>query len=208
MSVKNKDNIFAPPAAIGVSIGVVLCVILNFATTLDGLFGSQASCNFEFDSFCERQVCVEEFFARVGRPKRSTVRLPDPQVPTGQNIMFEDVADSLLCKGMQSAQTGGTVAIGNSIMKSWVGIQDDLSLTVLNNGISGSRTWELLAYADKLVTTFRPKTVIVYGGSNDIDFREQANQIAGRTEAFMKYLSTALPDVEIIYISINKSPQK
>ena len=93
-------------------------------------------------------------------------------------------------------------------MKSWVDIQDDLSLTVLNNGIGGSRTWELLAYADKLVTTFRPKTVIVYGGSNDIDYREQANQIAGRTEAFMQYLSTALPGVEIIYISINKSPQK
>ena len=40
MSVKNKDNIFAHPAAIGVSVGIVLCVILNFATTLDGLFGS------------------------------------------------------------------------------------------------------------------------------------------------------------------------
>ena len=111
---------------------------------------------------------------------------------------------------MQSPSNyGGTVAIGNDIMKSWTDIEEDLApFTVLNNGFDGSRTWELLAYADKLVTNFRPKSVIIYGGSNDMDFREQATPIAKRIGAFMKYLDDALPGVQIIYISISKAPQK
>ena len=81
---------------------------------------------------------------------------------------------------MQKANTeykefayGNTIAVGSSVIKLWENIQSDLEpFNVVNHGFGGSRTWEMLHFADKLVTDFKPKVVIVYCGSNDINAGE------------------------------------
>ena len=105
---------------------------------------------------------------------------------------------------------GGTIAVGSSIIKLWTNIQKDLEpYRVVNHGFGGSRTWEMLHFTDKLVTQFSPKVVLVYCGSNDINAGEQAEPIAARLKTFMVYISEAIGDgVEVVYIAINKAPQK
>ena len=104
---------------------------------------------------------------------------------------------------------GGTIAIGSSIMRKWENIQEDLApFNVVNQAFGGARTWELLYYAEKLITNFQPKVVLIYCGSNDINAGEKAEPIVERVESAMDYLSRALPGVKIVYIAINKAPQK
>lgn len=66
----------------------------------------------------------------------------------------------------------------------------------------------MIYFGEILVTNFKPKVVIVYCGSNDINAGEKAEPIAQRLKSFMDYLDAALPGVEIVYITINKAPQK
>ena len=66
----------------------------------------------------------------------------------------------------------------------------------------------MIYFGDKLVTQFSPKVVIIYCGSNDINAGEPAEPIATRNINFMKYLHSALPGVHLIFIAINRAPQK
>jgi lysophospholipase L1-like esterase len=106
-------------------------------------------------------------------------------------------------------QPGNVIAVGSSIMRLWRNIRNDLSpYKVTNHGFGGSRTWEMLYFAKKLVVDFKPRVVLVYCGSNDINSDEPAEPIARRLWAFFDYLSKALPGVKLVLLSIGKAPQK
>ena len=102
--------------------------------------------------------------------------LPDPQVPDYEEIQnrFYGETDRLVNKSKNDQTAyGGTIATGSSIMKLWGNIRSDLSqYKAVNHAFGGSRTWEMLHFADKLVVDFKPKVVLVYCGSNDINAGE------------------------------------
>ena len=144
--------------------------------------------------------------------ENSEIPLPDPMVPSYDEIedRFYPETDRLrnTSKNNQKAYEG-TIAAGSSIIKLWRNISSDLDgYSAVNHGFGGSRTWEMLHFAKKLVVDFRPKVVLVYCGSNDINAGEEAEPIAKRLEVFMTYITECLPGVQIVFMTINKAPQK
>ena len=103
----------------------------------------------------------------------------------------------------------GIVFVGSSIIRLWKSLEADMSpLPVINQGFGGSKTWEVLNYADRLVIPYEPSIVVYYCGSNDINAGINALEIELSFQAFAKYVWDNLPQTRIFFISINRSPQK
>ncbi len=99
--------------------------------------------------------------------------------------------------------------IGSSIFRQWTSVKEDMApLPAFNRAFGGSRTWEVLHYMDQIVLPYRPRIIVYYTGSNDVNAGQSAQAIVGRTREFMGRAHTALPDTRIYYVAINRSPDK
>jgi lysophospholipase L1-like esterase len=99
--------------------------------------------------------------------------------------------------------------IGSSIFRLWVDLKAQMApLPVFNRAFGGARTWEVLAYMDRIVLPYKPKVVVYYCGSNDVNAGEPASAILERTQAFLDRVHAALPATRVVYLSINRSPDK
>jgi lysophospholipase L1-like esterase len=109
-----------------------------------------------------------------------------------------------------SAQaTGGIVFVGSSIIHRWTNLADQMApLPVLNRGFDGAVTSDMLRVLDSLVVPLRPRVIVYYCGSNDVDVGEPASAIAERIQLFLTRAPAALPDVRIVFLSVIKAPEK
>jgi lysophospholipase L1-like esterase len=81
-------------------------------------------------------------------------------------------------------------------------------LPAFNRAFGGSRTWEVLHYMDEIVLPYRPRVIVYYCGSNDVNAGESAAAIAGRFREFAARVHAALPETRVLFVSINRAPQK
>lgn len=99
--------------------------------------------------------------------------------------------------------------IGSSIFRQWTNVREHMApLPVFNRAFGGSRTWEVLHYMDQIVLPYRPRVIVYYTGSNDVNAGESAQDIVSRIKAFVDRTHTALPATRVYFVAINKSPDK
>jgi lysophospholipase L1-like esterase len=104
---------------------------------------------------------------------------------------------------------GGILFVGSSIFRQWTGLQAHMApLSVFNRAFGGSRTAEQLHYLDRIVLPYRPRVIVYYCGSNDVNANETAEMIAGNYETFSERVRVALPGTRVYFASIIKAPQK
>jgi lysophospholipase L1-like esterase len=104
---------------------------------------------------------------------------------------------------------GGIVFVGSSSIRKWTSLAKDFpGCNVLNRGFGGSHLADSVYFADRIVTKYRPKTVVMFAGSNDINFGLTPEQVLADFKAFADKIKAALPDAELIYISISTSPSR
>jgi lysophospholipase L1-like esterase len=103
----------------------------------------------------------------------------------------------------------GILFIGSSIFRLWTTLPEQMApLPVFNRGFGGSRTHEVLAYMDRIVLPYRPRVIVYYCGSNDINAHVTPAQIAANFRTFVERVRQAQPATRILFVSINKAPQK
>ena len=81
-------------------------------------------------------------------------------------------------------------------------------LPVFNRSFGGSTTSDILYFTDKIITPYKPKIIVYYAGSNDINLNYSADEILKNFQDFSEKISQDLPGTKIIFLSINKAPQK
>ena len=81
-------------------------------------------------------------------------------------------------------------------------------LPIVNLAFDGAQTDDMLRLVDSRVVPMRPKVVAYYCGSNDVDAGESANAIVDRIRRFIDRVATALPDARVVFVSINRAPEK
>src|SRR5689334_19572237 len=80
---------------------------------------------------------------------------------------------------------GAILFIGSSIFREWADLEKQMApLPVLNRAFGGSRTWEVVYYADRIVLPYRPRIIVYYCGSNDIGSGAGAAQVVVNFQAF------------------------
>ena len=104
---------------------------------------------------------------------------------------------------------GAILFIGSSIFREWADLKAQMApLPVFNRAFGGSRTWEVLAYADKIVLPYKPRIIVYYCGSNDVGSGASAAEVAANFRAFVDKVGAKLPETRIYFVSINKAPEK
>jgi lysophospholipase L1-like esterase len=101
---------------------------------------------------------------------------------------------------------GGVLFIGSSSIRLWTTVARDFpELTVLNRGFGGSVIKDSTFYVPRIVLPYRPKTIVMYAGGNDLHGGTTPQQVRKDFEAFVAAVHSALPSTRIVYISINPS---
>jgi len=104
---------------------------------------------------------------------------------------------------------GCILFIGSSIFRRWTRLAEQMApLPVLNRAFGGSRTDEVYHFMDRIVLPYAPREIVYYCGSNDINARRTPDEILGWFARFAVRLDSLLPDTRLLYVSINRAPQK
>jgi lysophospholipase L1-like esterase len=105
---------------------------------------------------------------------------------------------------------GSVICIGSSHMQLWKSVKEDLSpLTVHNYGIGGSRmTHAAELFIDNLAIPFKPRAVILYEGSNDINAGTKPEDVLANFQKIHRKFHAALPDSRLYVLGIVPSPGK
>jgi lysophospholipase L1-like esterase len=105
---------------------------------------------------------------------------------------------------------GGIICLGSSHMQFWKSVKDDLApLTVHNYGIGGSRMNQAADhFVDNLAIPFKPRAVILYEGSNDINAGAKPETVLENFRKLSGKLHAALPQTRLYVLGVVPSPGK
>ena len=105
---------------------------------------------------------------------------------------------------------GSIICIGSSHMQLWKSVKEDLApLTVYNYGIGGSRMTQAAdLFIDNLAIPFKPRAVILYEGSNDINAGTKPETVLANFQKIHRKLHAALPEARLYVLGVVPSPGK
>ena len=105
---------------------------------------------------------------------------------------------------------GGIICLGSSHMQLWKSVKDDLApLIVHNYGIGGSRMNQAADhFVENLAIPFKPRAVILYEGSNDINAGAKPEEVLANFRRLYGKLHAALPQARLYVLSVVPSPGK
>ena len=104
---------------------------------------------------------------------------------------------------------GGVVFVGSSSIVRWKTLAQDFpGVPVINRGFGGSQLEDSVFYADRVVIPYRPHTVVVYAGDNDLNAGKTPETVHADFKAFVAKVHAALPQTRIVYIAIKPSPSR
>ena len=123
---------------------------------------------------------------------------------------FQKTIDAYLETDKANPPKKGTIEfIGSSIFARWKNVTEQMApLPVYNRAFGGSQTADILYYMDQVVLPYEPRIIVYYCGSNDVNANLTAETIAGRYREFVTRVHAKLPATKLLYVSINKAPQK
>ncbi|WEK37692.1 MAG: SGNH/GDSL hydrolase family protein [Candidatus Pseudobacter hemicellulosilyticus] len=98
---------------------------------------------------------------------------------------------------------------GSSTIENWKSLQQDFpGRNVLNRGISGTKTSDLLAYADRVIKPYKAAQIFLYEGDNDIGYKLTPEQILEQFTKLFEKTRELHPKANIVFISIKPSPRR
>lgn len=105
----------------------------------------------------------------------------------------------------QAPPQNATVFVGSSSIALWDVQESFPELTLIKRGFGGSIFREAAQYADRIVIPYKPKSVVVYEGDNDLDIGLTSDEVFSDFKAFVAKIHGALPDTKIVVLSIKPS---
>jgi len=108
----------------------------------------------------------------------------------------------------QPPPADAVVFVGSSSIRFWKLADSFPGMAVINRGFGGSFMADSTRYADRIVTPYRPRAVVVYAGDNDLAAGQSPEQVRDAYREFVAKVRSRLPAVPIIYISIKPSPSR
>ena len=104
---------------------------------------------------------------------------------------------------------GVILFVGSSTIENWKTVADDFpGKYVLNRGVSGTKTIDMINYFDRLVAPYDPKQIFLYVGDNDIGYHWTPDEVMEQVARLFNMVRESKPDAEIVLISIKPSPRR
>jgi lysophospholipase L1-like esterase len=104
---------------------------------------------------------------------------------------------------------GPIVFVGSSIFHRWTQLTSQMApLPIANIAFDGAVTDDWNRLLEPRVIPLKPKVVVYYCGSNDVDGGDTAAQIVTRIRWFADHLHVSLPETRFVFVSVNRAPEK
>ena len=101
---------------------------------------------------------------------------------------------------------GAILFAGSSSIRLWTTLTEDFpDARVINRGFGGSQMSDLIHFADRIVTPYAPRLILVYEGDNDVAAGKTAEQVFADYQEFVSMVHNQLPDTRIAFIAIKPS---
>lgn len=127
-------------------------------------------------------------------------------------LVWEDAISDLEAETAGRFAPGqGVVFVGSSSIRLWRTLEEDMSpIPVIQHGFGGSKLNDIVHYADRLVSVYQPRAVVVFAGTNDIDpaASKSPEVLLASYQAFVSKVRSKQPDLPIFYIGITPSPRR
>jgi len=99
--------------------------------------------------------------------------------------------------------------VGASGIKLWKTLEKDFpDHRVINRGFGGSQIADAIYFADRIVIPYKPKTILLQSGGNDINAGKTPEQVAKDFRVFVEKVRGKLPEVRILFMSLQPSPAR
>ena len=129
---------------------------------------------------------------------------------TGNPAFFEsEINDYEESDADSHPQPGAIIFVGSSSIRLWGNLEEDMApLRVLNRGFGGAQMEHLIFNADRIVSRYQPRAVVVYAGENDLSpgTGKRARDVADAYQQFVMRLRRSQPALPIYFLSIKHSP--
>jgi lysophospholipase L1-like esterase len=99
--------------------------------------------------------------------------------------------------------------VGASGIKLWKTLEKDFpEHRVINRGFGGSQIADAIYFADRIVIPYKPRTILLQSGGNDINAGKTPEQVAEDFRVFVGKVRAKLPEVRILFMSLQPSPAR
>ncbi len=103
----------------------------------------------------------------------------------------------------------GIVFVGSSSIVLWKSLEKDFpGLPVINRGFGGSELYDSVFYADRIVTPYQPRAVVVYAGGNDLNAGKTPEKVHADFKDLVAKIHAAVPRARIVYIGLAPNPAR
>ncbi len=103
---------------------------------------------------------------------------------------------------------GGVVFVGSSSIRLWDLAKSFPTLKAVNAGFGGSQIPDSLRYAGRVVLPWKPATVVMYAGENDLQAGHTPEQLAAHFIEFAATIHAALPECRVVFLSVKLSESR
>jgi lysophospholipase L1-like esterase len=105
---------------------------------------------------------------------------------------------------------GGALFIGSSSIRRWTDIgQRFAGVPIINRGLGGTEIGQWVSfYVPYVVTPYKPGKIFIYVGDNDLAKGKSAQYVADQFSSLWQIIREKLPDTEIYFMAIKKSPAR
>jgi len=122
---------------------------------------------------------------------------------------FEDAIQAFEARDRESPpEPGSIVFVGSSSIRFWDTLERDMApLPVVNRGFGGAHMAHLVYNADRIVTPYAPRAVVVYAGDNDLAAQsgKGVDDVIDDWVELVGLLRADRPDLPIYFVTIKPS---
>jgi len=102
----------------------------------------------------------------------------------------------------------GILFLGSSSIRKWPTSNYFDDLPIINRGFGGSHISDVNYYFKSIASIYKPRTIVLYAGDNDIAGKKTPEQVLEDYIDFIILVREHLPQTKIIYLPIKPSPSR
>ena len=100
---------------------------------------------------------------------------------------------------------GGTFFVGSSTIRLWNLKKSFPDAGYVNVGFGGSEIRDCMHFASRIITPYKPKTIVFYAGDNDVASGRKPEQLLADFKEFAAAIHKQLPDCAILFLAVKPS---
>jgi lysophospholipase L1-like esterase len=136
-----------------------------------------------------------------------------PEIPPGEDpLEWQEKVEVFEAAALDSPPPAeAALFIGSSSIRRWDTLHEDMApLPVIKRGFGGSRLFDSVYWADRLVLVHDPAVIVMFSGTNDLkgDEPKSAARLCMLFEQFVARIRDGGCDAPIVYIAISPSKKR